>query len=146
MLLKSSIEAVPGYQFEKVPDFSRLETRERLSHAAMEGFFAISDKWKLTTDQQVNLLGGTIGRSTLFALKTGAGCRKQDELMRISYVTGIYKALHILLPNPYADEWMTSPNDDRLFEGRTPLDYVMEAGIPGLQQVRRLLDASRGGM
>jgi hypothetical protein len=33
--------APPGYEFEVTPDLSRIETRERLSQSAMDGFFAI---------------------------------------------------------------------------------------------------------
>ena len=136
--------AAPGYQFEVMPDLSRLETRERLSQSAVDGFFAIVDKWQLSIERAGELLGG-MPRSTVYKLKTAAGTLSQDELTRISYVVGIYKALRILLPDEPADQWMTRPNDDFLFGGRTPLDFVVRAGIPGLQQVRSLLDAARGG-
>jgi hypothetical protein len=39
--------AAAGYQFEATPDLSKLETRERLSQSAMDGLFAIADKWQL---------------------------------------------------------------------------------------------------
>jgi uncharacterized protein (DUF2384 family) len=136
--------AAPGYQFEVMPDLSRLETRERLSQSAVDGFFAIVDKWQLSIERAGELLGG-MPRSTVYKLKTAAGALSQDELTRISYVVGIYKALQILLPDEPADQWMTRPNDNFLFGGRTPLDFVVSAGIPGLQQVRSLLDAARGG-
>jgi len=89
--------AAAGYQFEATPDLSKLETRERLSQSAMDGLFAIADKWQLPVEKVGDLLGG-IPRSTLYKLKTAVGTLKQDELTRISYVVGIYKALHILLP------------------------------------------------
>jgi uncharacterized protein (DUF2384 family) len=84
-------------------------------------------------------------RSSVYKLKTAAGTLRQDELTRISYVVGIYKALHILLPDELADKWVNQPNDNFLFSGQTPLDYIVRAGIPGLQQVRSLVDAARGG-
>ena len=145
MALAFSARSVPGYQFDAVPDFSALAARERLSQSAIDGFFAITGRWNLRIEQQQGLLGGTVGRSTLYSLRTAAGTRKQDELTRISYIVGIYKALHILLPAELADRWMTQPNDNLLFKGETPLAYVLRTGIPGLQQVRRYLDASRGG-
>jgi uncharacterized protein (DUF2384 family) len=135
---------VPGYQFDVTADLSRLETRERLSQSALDGFFAILDKWGIPTDRAGDLLGG-IPRSTVYKLKSAAGTLRQDELTRISYIVGIYKALHILLPDDSADRWMTSPNDNFLFGGQIPLDFVVRAGIPGLQQVRSLVDAARGG-
>jgi hypothetical protein len=60
-------------------------------------------------------------------------------------VVGIYQALHILLAEELADLWVTQPNDDVLFRGRTPLDFMVRQGIPGMQQVRNLLDAAGGG-
>ena len=136
--------AAPGYQFETVPDLSRLETRERLSQSAIDGFFAIMDKWQVAIERAGDLLGG-MPRSTVYKLRTAAGTLRQDELTRISYVVGIYKALHILLPDDLADRWVTRPNDHPLFSGQSPMDFMVRAGIPGLQQVRSLLDAERGG-
>lgn len=137
--------AVPGYQFEVVPDLSRLETRERLSQSAIDGFFAIADRWKLSVPEQGELLGG-VPRSTVYKLRTAAGTLRQDELTRISYVVGIYKALHILLPEEPADRWVKQPNDNPLFGGQPPIESMVRGGIPGLQQVRGLLDAARGGL
>jgi uncharacterized protein (DUF2384 family) len=144
-MLASSVHTVPGYRFEAMPDISKVAERERLSQSAMDGFFKITGAWKLSAEQQADLLGG-IPRSTLYKLRTAAGTRTVDELTRISYVIGIYKALHILLPKGLADEWMMRPNDNLLFGGKTPLEYALRAGIPGLQQVRSLLDAARGGL
>jgi uncharacterized protein (DUF2384 family) len=136
--------AVPGYRFEIMPDLSALETRERISQSAMDGFFAIAQKWNLSTEDACALLGG-IPRSTLYKYKTAAGTRSQDELTRISFVVGIYKALHILLPPQVADAWILRPNDNPLFMGASPLKYAVREGIPGLQQIRSLVDAARGG-
>ena len=136
--------AAAGYQFEATPDLSKLETRERLSQPALDGLFAIADKWGLSAERVGDLLGG-VPRSTLYKLKTAAGTLLQDQLTRISYIVGIYKALHMLLPAEYADRWMTRPNDNFLFGGRTPLEFAIRNGLPGLQQIRGLLDAARGG-
>ena len=84
--------AAAGYQFDATPDLSRPETRERLSQSAMDGLFAIADKWRLPVEKVGDLLGG-MPRSTLYKLKMAAGTLKQDELTRISYIVGIYKAV-----------------------------------------------------
>ena len=139
-----SSDLVPGYQFDTVPDFSRLETRERLSQSAVDGFFAIMNKWGVPLETAGELLGG-MPRSSVYKLKGAAGTLRQDELTRISYLVGIYKALQILLPEEWADQWPTLPNDNLLFHGQRPLDYLVRAGIPGFQQVRSLLDSARGG-
>ena len=131
-------------EVDATPDLSRLETRERLSRSASNGFFAIMDKWGIPIEQAGKLLGD-IPRSTVYKLKSAAGTLRQDELTRISYIVGIYEALHILLPEELADGWITQPNDNPLFRGQAPIDYLVRMGIPGLQQVRNLLDSERGG-
>jgi uncharacterized protein (DUF2384 family) len=143
-MVKDLIQAIPGYQFEVSPDLSLLETRERLSQSAVDGFFAIVERWQVPMESAGELLGG-MPRSSLYKLKTAAGILRQDELTRISYLVGIYKALHILLPDELADRWMSQPNDHPLFAGQMPLAYVIQEGIPGLERVRSLLDAARGG-
>jgi uncharacterized protein (DUF2384 family) len=69
-----------------------------------------------------------------------------DRLTRISYLTGIFKALNILYGEALADRWMTLPNSNPMFGGRTPLDYLKSGGVPAMATVRRLLDARRGGV
>jgi hypothetical protein len=137
-------DVVPGFPAEITPDLSRLEIRERLSKSAIKGFFAIMKKWQIPTERARELLGG-VPRSTAYKLKSAARTLRQDELTRISYIVGIYKALHSILPENVADSWVTQPNDNLLFHGRAPLDYMVRAGIPGLQQVRGLVDAERSG-
>ena len=140
----NSLNVVPGYQFDTTPDLSHLGTRGRLSQSAVDGFFAILEKWKVSIEKGGDLLGGR-PRSSMYKLKTAAGTLTQDELTRISYLVGIYRALHILLPEELAELWVTQPNDDVLFAGRTPLDFMVREGIPGMLQVRSLLNAARGG-
>ena len=131
---------LPGIQSAQLPDLSRSEVRKRLSPAAIDGFFAIAEMWALSAEQAGELLGG-MPRSSLYKLRKAHGTLRQDELTRISYIAGIYKALHILLPSKLADRWITRPNAHPLFAGAPPLDYIVRNGIPGLQNVRRMLDA-----
>ncbi|HEY2039671.1 MAG TPA: antitoxin Xre-like helix-turn-helix domain-containing protein [Edaphobacter sp.] len=133
-----------GYRFDTFPDFSDPATRERLSASALKGFFAITESWKLNPDQQSALLGG-VPRSTLFKRKTQPTALSQDQLTRISYIIGVYKALNILLPKKYADAWMTTPNRNLIFGDLQPLQYAIKFGLPGLAEIRELLDAARGG-
>ena len=135
---------VPGYPFTPTPDLSDLQTRERLSQSAAHGFFAILDKWQVSIEKGGELLGGR-PRSSMYKLKTAAGTLTQDEMTRISYTVGIFTALRLILPDNLADLWVTRPNNDPLFAGRAPLEFMIKEGIPGLQQVRSLLDSARGG-
>ena len=126
------------------PDLSERTTRGRLSPAALRGFFAIMDRWQVRDDVARQLLGG-VSHGTFYEMKRDVErtC-SVDELTRISYLLGIFKALNVLHSETLADRWMQLPNTHRLFQGHTPLEYVVRGGIPALDQIRRLLDARRG--
>jgi hypothetical protein len=119
---------------------------ERLSGAGLRTFFRISGLWDLSVDEQMALLG-LRSRSTYFKWKRDRQARlDRDQLERISHVLGIYKALQILLPDAAAaDAWVKRPNRAEPFLGRPALDLMIQGGITGLFNVRRYLDAQRGG-
>jgi uncharacterized protein (DUF2384 family) len=121
---------------------------EDLAGAGLRAFFKIAKAWQLTESQQLSLLGLTV-RSTLFAWKSKAakGAIKlgPDTLERLGHILGIWKDLAILFPqDETADQWLHRPNDNYPFMGEPPLAR-MECSMEGLAQVRRHLDARRGG-
>ncbi|MGC9198728.1 MAG: antitoxin Xre-like helix-turn-helix domain-containing protein [Acidobacteriaceae bacterium] len=132
---------VVGYPEKPAVDLSNAETRRRLSPAAIRGCIGIAEKWKLNENQIRSLLGG-IASSTLHAWKSNPDKRvlDQDTLTRISLLGGIYQALHTYF-GALGDHWITHPNDSPLFSGVTPIEYMMSAGLIGMYEVRRLLDA-----
>ncbi len=137
---------VSGYSFEQAPDLSNAGERRKLSESALRVFVNIVRKWELTEAQARGLLGG-VASSTFHAWKTRPRGRQldQDTLTRISLVIGIYKALNIYFGKPWADRWITLQNRGPLFAGQAPIDYMLRNGQPGMMEVRRLLDAWRGG-
>ena len=105
-------------------------------------FFRICEKWRLSPELQVSILGCRDG-TTLDALQRGDYAEVSDDvLIRISYVLGIYKALHTIFPDARnADGWVTVPNYAPLFAGRSAADLMVEGGVKGLASVRSYLDA-----
>src|SRR5580704_5088945 len=81
------------------------------SGPALRTFFRLADRWKLDVDEQMVLLGVS-ARSTFFKWKKDQdGHLSLDTLERISYLLGIFKALHILLPDEdAADAWIRKAN------------------------------------
>ena len=75
-----------------------------------------------------------------------SGTLSQDTLTRISALVGIFKGLRLLFSEPLSDEWVRLPNKGPLFGGRRPLDAMIEGGIPIMLDVRRHIDALRGGL
>lgn len=116
-----------------------------LSATALQAFFGITGRWGLGAEDERILLGNP-PRSTFFKWKKQRAARlSNDVLERISYVMGIYKALHILLPGAgAADAWPGKPNDAPLFGGRSALDKMRGGRVVDLADVRRYLDAERG--
>ncbi len=122
------------------------KVRRAMSGPALRAFFRISEAWQLSGDEQRGLLGWP-PESTFYKYKSGdVGTLPFDMLTRISLLLGIYKDLHILYPEPVlADRWVKLPNANPLFGGSPALRLMIDAGIDGLYQVRRLLDSRRGG-
>lgn len=119
--------------------------RKQMSGPAMHAFLNIAAAWQLSVKDQQSLLGWP-ANSTFFKYKSGqVGTLPYDTLIRISLVIGIFKTLHILYPEEHlANSWVKLPNRNTLFGGRPALALMTDAGIDGLYQVRRLLDARRG--
>jgi hypothetical protein len=107
--------------------------------------FNILGRWKVQEEVARDLLGG-ISHGTFYAIKRNPEkVLSPDELLRVSYLVGIFKALNILYSERLADAWIQLPNSNRIFAGATPLAYIRKGGLPALETVRRLLDARRGG-
>jgi hypothetical protein len=118
---------------------------EKVNKTALDAYFAITSRWGLNTEEEQILLGSP-PRSTFFKWKKEhQGSLTRDTLERISYIMGIYKALHILLPsNKAADEWPKKPNQAPLFNGQSALQKMLTGRVIDLADVRRYLDAERG--
>jgi hypothetical protein len=135
-----------GYSIDKAVDLSNKEVQERLSRTAIPAFFKIAQSWHLKDESARQLLGG-VSNGVFYQLKRGQKkTLDQDKLTRISLILGVFKALQILYGRKLADGWINLPNSNPLFEGATPLAYMIRGGVPAFMRVRQLLDARRGGL
>lgn len=119
---------------------------ERISSAALQGFFNLSERWDLSATQERVLLGNP-PESTFFKWKSERTARRlsRDVLDRVSYLLGIHKALNILLPSPQAaDAWVKKANTAPLFNGQSALERMLGGAMVDIADVRRYLDAQRG--
>jgi len=134
-----------GLDLRKAPDLTDPPTRRRLSPAAVEAFFKIAENWELRNEDAMALLGG-LSNGRYYQLKrTRKGVLTQDELTRVSFLIGIFKALNILFSRKLASHWVSRPNRNPMFGGAPPLDALIRGGVPYMLGVRRLLDSRRGG-
>jgi hypothetical protein len=116
------------------------------SAVALRAFFHIADKWQLTAEQQIKLLGSP-PRSTFFKWKKEGGQLPADTLERLSHLLSIYKCLRIVLTDEQAShDWMRKENQAPFLNGISALEFMTQAGLlSDLYLVRRYLDGQRGG-
>jgi hypothetical protein len=108
----------------------------------LEAFFNMAERWRLSTDEQIALLGSP-GRSTFFRWKKEGGTLPADTKERLSHLLTIWKSLRILFTiDERGEKWVRA--QARYFDGASALDVMLE-GLGGIYRVRRYLDAQRGG-
>jgi uncharacterized protein (DUF2384 family) len=124
--------------------FAAESDRARLSTVALKAFLTLMKAWDLSNAEASALLG--VSASTLDRMKRGSNpTLSQDQLTRVSALVGVYKGLHLLFADETADKWARRPNSGPLFDRETPIGAMIEGGIPRMLEVRRYVDAVRGG-
>jgi hypothetical protein len=138
----------PASRYDPSPlvDLAARTERARLSPSALKAFFRIMERWHVRDEDARALLGGVSNGPYYQMKKNPHRILDADTLLRVSYLVGIFKALHILHSDALADEWVRLANTNRLFRGQSPLAYMLAGGLPAMQTVRRLVDARRGGV
>ena len=126
-----------------LPELADEGTRRDLARVVM-GLF---ERWQLSTDLQLALLGlSPESRKLLGLYRRGERAlpASRDALDRAGYLLGMHKALRLLFPeNPELRYgWIKRRN--RLLDGRTPLEVMLEDGLVGLARIARSLDFQRG--
>ncbi|MDT8385164.1 MAG: antitoxin Xre-like helix-turn-helix domain-containing protein [Gammaproteobacteria bacterium] len=112
-----------------------------MSEAGLAAFFSIAREIGLSTEQQITLLGSP-GRTTFFEWKKKLhGQLSHDAMDRLSYIIGIYKAVQMLFSGANVQEWLTNVNNNPIFCGKSPLEYMLSGHLVALADVRRYLDS-----
>jgi hypothetical protein len=126
--------------------FADERERERLTPAALEATLNLAKAWHLTGDVMATLLG--VSPSTWDRIKGNAWGQalSQDQLTRASAMIGVFRGLHLLFADGMADRWVGLRNSGPLFSNRTPIETMIEGGIPAMIEVRHHVDALRGGL
>jgi uncharacterized protein (DUF2384 family) len=120
-------------------------TASRLSPAGLRAFFRIADVWHLSPGEQRAALG-SVAKQTLYNWREHPESARlsDDQLDRLSYLLGIYKALHIIFTRPeQADTWIRRPNEAPPFGGKPAAQILFSGKMEDLMRVRRYLDAAR---
>ena len=118
---------------------------ERVAEVALKAYARVAEAWGLALREAAAL--ADMSESTWKrARKPGfAGELTKDQMLRLSAVIGIYKALELYFSAPLSRDWITRPNRGPLFDGARPVDAAIEGGLPQILAIRSHLDALRGG-
>jgi hypothetical protein len=112
---------------------------------ALKAVARIMEAWSLTLREAAQL--ADMSESTWKrARQPGyAGDLTRDQMLRLSGLVGIYKALELYFDPPLSHRWPTLPNTGPEFDGARPVDAMIAGGLPRILGVRGYLDALRGG-
>lgn len=123
------------------PTFAAEDERRRLSRVASRAVVRLAEQWETTNAEAAALLG--VSRSTWVRMKAASwnGVLSQDQLTRASALIGIFKGLHQLFADSMADRWPTLPNRARVFDRKSPIQAMIEGGIPQMLATRRHVEA-----
>ncbi len=126
--------------------FSSKADRDRLSPAALIALRNLARAWRLTGTEGAALVG--VSETTWDRVKANSWSQtlSQDQMMRVSALIGVFKGLHLLFADDMADRWVRLRNVGPLFGNLTPIEAMIERGIPGMIDIRRYIDALRGGL
>ena len=129
-----------------VQSFAGEDDRKRLTGAAVKAVLRLVEAWNGSNAEGAALLG--VSPSTWDRMKAGTweGTLSQDQLTRASALIGLFKGLHLLFADDMADRWPRLPNRAPVFDRRSPVEAMVEGGIPRMLETRLYIDALRGGL
>ncbi len=135
----------PAVMAGSLQTFADEHDRSRLTPAATKAVLRIIEAWGRGNAEGAALLG--VSESTWDRMKAGKwdGVLSQDQLTRASALIGVFKGLHLLFADEMADRWPRLPNRGPVFDRMSPVQAMIEGGIPRMLETRQYIDALRGG-
>ncbi|QDZ09428.1 antitoxin Xre-like helix-turn-helix domain-containing protein [Devosia ginsengisoli] len=142
--MQSALQSVPDTPDRQ--DFSRDADRARLSKVALRAYRRLVEQWGLTGHQAAALLDVSVSTWERMKQDEKGKALSQDQMTRISALVGVFKGLHLLFADDMADRWPSLGNKAPLFARMSPIESMIRGGIPQMLDVRRYVDAVRGGL
>ena len=122
-----------------------LTEKERIA-AVVKAVVRTADAWGLSNAEAAALFD--VAPATWGRMKAGQynGKLDRDKVTRASLIIGLFKGLRLLFNGPLTYGWPKAPNEGAQFMGKSPLQLMIDGGIPSMMLVRRHVDALRGGV
>lgn len=124
---------------------ARKNSSDGMTRVALKAFNNIAMEWQLSISEAAELADMSDSTWKRARKPDYTGNLTKDQMLRLSAIVGIYKALKLYFSDPVAAEWIRLPNHGPLFHGKRPVDTLIENGLPQFLHVRNYLDALRGG-
>ena len=126
---------------EALPRFEQKE----MVRVALKAFNNIANEWQLTSAEAAALADMPESNWKQARRPDYSGTLTKDQMLRLSAIIGIYKALKLYFEPPIDTAWIKMTNEGPLFRERRPVDVLIENGLPHFLLVRNYLDALRTG-
>lgn len=118
----------------------KFTNKDKIAHS----FLKAALTWNLDDEAAGVLIG--VPPQSVNAWRSGEPIVSTEDLLaRMMIVAQIRTALCLCFTSELANRWMSLPNNGKLFNGQSPLEYVGEHGWPGLYMILRLLHAWAAG-
>ena len=113
---------------------------------ALKAFRRLVDFWSLGNDEAAALVDAKERTWGRMKKADWRGELSKDQRLHLSALIGLYKGLHLYFSDTLADRWVKLANDGPLFQGGSPLRYMIDGGLPAILKARLYVDALRGGV
>jgi hypothetical protein len=113
---------------------------------ALKAFARVADAWSLSLPEAAGLADMSLSTWKRARRPGYAGDLSRDQMLRLSALVGLYKALELYFSPPLAREWVRLPNRGPEFDGARPVEAMIAGGLPKILRVRGYVDALRGGV
>ena len=132
-------------QSPKTSRLAPLSEKEKIE-AVVKAVVRTAEAWGLTNLEAASLFD--VPPATWSRMKAGRykGMLDQDKVTRASLMIGVFKGLRLLFNGPLTYGWPKTANSGPDFNGHTPVETMIDGGIPAMMRVRQHVDALRGGM
>jgi hypothetical protein len=113
---------------------------------AVKAIVRVCKAWRVTAPEASKLAGVSERTWSRMRAENWDGSLNVDQRHRASAIVGLYKGLHLYFGDDLADKWPRMRNRGPLFHGDTPVEYMVEGGLPAILAAREYVDAIRGGV
>jgi len=121
---------------------------ERMQHGPkiFKTYFDIAEAWDLTHKETMDLLElENVADIEQLKRYPQPQLFTEKRLFKITHLMEIYKGLQICHERGLANQWIKIHNRNQIFEGSTPLEFMIRGDLNAVLLVRRLIEARSHG-